>query len=237
MGFKSIADITGYIFMVWGLSIGAHTVLESLFRYNTFTMFLDLAPRAIAGISGDNELSVTLASRTYQKKPYEIWDVAFVYLLILSVMLFIQLGCWLFLILKMSSVVSISTSLLATWFLLNFLVCVIAASNQTALSLIMKDKRLRRIDTVKKHLKEKRSYTLNTFSKFFLKNWIQAPLETLKMLGIFLFIVVLYSPFWIMKLFRFDIDMDNRRTRIYYFTATAFVFSLFGASLSFIIGR
>ena len=234
MELKSAADIFGYAFIVLAIITGAHAIFETLFHYSPFSAFLSLAPKAISSVSDAKPLSVWLEARTLNRQFHEMWDVALFYLVMLSTVLFMMSGCWLFLILKLLSIVNVPTGLLITWFIFNALLFFISASNQAALTFRIKDHRLRRIKTIVNRMHQNPTLTLKLVLKFFLSNWFLGPLNTFKVLLIDLLIVILYWPSWLIKfLLRKNIDLNTNKTRTTYFIACAASFALIGTSLSF----
>lgn len=229
-----LSDLIVYILFILAGITATHTVLERLLHYSLFTAFIKFIPIAIRDISNSPKLSLWVESHTTNRDLYEMCGAVLIYFIILSSALFLFFGCWVYLILQILSIVHIPTSLLVTWFIVIFLLMFISAGNQTAVFLMVRDRRLKKIDTIKNRMRQNPSLTLKLTLKFFLTNL--SPLNTLKVLLVALLIIVFYWPAWIIQpILKKRINLNDANTRSTYFTTCAFVYGIFGTSINFFL--
>ena len=72
------------------------------------------------------------------------------------------------------------------------------------------------------------------YAYYFFKNWAIAPITTLKLLLIVVFIIVLYWPAWLINAFptKTRLHLNDKVTRKYYFTAYGASLMIIGLSLT-----
>jgi len=234
MEIKTIADIIGYIFCILAIIIGCHTILTNLFHYSLFSVFLALAPLAVKSFVNVEELAVWLQARTPESEYHQMWSVTLFYLVLLAAVLFIMVGCWVFLLLNLLSITHISVVLLTGWFVFNCIIFFISAINQTAVQYKIFDRRLKRVDTIITRMTQQPLLTLKLILKFSLTNWFLGPITTLKVWLIIFLLFILYWPVWIIQLvFRKQISFNNEKAKNYYYIAYAAILAALGTSISF----
>ena len=167
-----------------------------------------------------------------------MWEVCLIYLFLLTFVLFLFSGCWIFLTLKLFSVLNTPIIFIICWFIINSIIFFISSSNQTALTFHIRDRRIKKADTIKNRMSENQPLTLKIFLKYFSTNWILAPYNTLKILLIVILALVLFWPAWLIQAFHMHskIDLNNDTTKTTYFIGYAFISFLLGISLIFFFG-
>jgi hypothetical protein len=230
---KSSSDIIGFIFVVIGVLVGTHTVLVSIFRYSLFTIFIKLIPQTVNGFRGDSPSSTWVEIQSQNKQPQEMW-ISLLLFPLLVVVLFLMAGCWVFLALKLTSVINLNTSVLVTWFLFNAIAFFISACNQAALFVMFKDHRVKRKETIVYRMSQKPLKTILMVFGHFFTNWIRGPIVTLTEVIIVLLVILLYWPFWIIHfILRKSFDLGQDKSRNSYFVIYTAILALLGLSFNF----
>lgn len=232
---KSVIELAGYSFWFLGIIATAHFLLDRFLGYSLFSVFITTAPSLMKSIVPSEPFYFWLEGRIQNKSVHEMWDICLIYLFLLTSVLFLFSGCWIFLILKLFSVINTPIIVIIFWFIINFIIFFISSSNQTALTFHIRDRRIKRTETIRNRMRENQLLTLKIFLKYFSTNWILAPYNTLKILLIDILAILLFWPAWLIQALHVHpkIDLNDDKTRTTYFIGYAFTSILLGQSLMF----
>jgi hypothetical protein len=119
------------------------------------------------------------------------------------------------------------------WFAVLFAINVVAASNQHAIEVKTQHK-IATVEKVKEYMKENQLNTLKRVAYYFLRNWVETPFTTLKLLLIIVLFILLHWPAWLLKGVKIlKIDLNDNNTRTYYYIAYGVPASVAGLLLVF----
>jgi len=211
-------------------------LVERLVTTELFSVFLTVIPIFLTSLF--NSLLNYAPTMTWFKgrssrNLYDCWDISLIYLFLLSLVLAIVVGFWIFLVLRILRIYNIGTFWLGIWFAVLCVTNWIAAVNQHAIEIKAQHKRAT-IERVKKYIWEKPLNALKRSAYHFLRNWVETPFITLKLLSIIVLFILLHWPVWLLKGSRIlKIDLNDRKAREYYYIAYAVLASVAGTLLMF----
>jgi hypothetical protein len=231
---KSVLAIIGLIISIVGALVGGNLVVEKFFKFQLFVVFFRFFPQLVQAIVPSEPAITWLATRS-NRSIYYSWDIAFIYIALLPVLLILATGLWFLLIFRILNVYSISLGILIVWFLVLCYVYSVSASNQYAMEVQFKHKTAN-IETLKMLIIKDPETTAKRWAYFFFINWIRTPLVGLSLLLLFLFLVILFWPAWIINAFskKTKINLEKDRSRKYYYACYSTVFIIVGLILMFL---
>ncbi len=213
------------------LSLG-HILVERLVGTKLFSLFLALTPNFLTS-QFNHEPAIAWFKVRSSKNLYDCWDISLIYLSLLSLVLLMVVGFWVFLVLRILGIYNIRTSLLVLWFTVLCAVNVMTAANQHAIEVKAQHKTAT-VEKVKEYMMENQANTLKRLAHHFLRNWVGTPFTTLKLLSIVVLFVLLHWPAWLLKGIRIlRIDLNDKNTRKYYYITYGVLASVAGVLLVF----
>ena len=214
------------------ISLG-HVVVERLVSTKLFSIFLTLTPNFL--ISQFNyEPAIAWFKVRSSRNLYDCWDISLIYLFLLSLILVIVVGFWVFLVLRILGIYNIRTSWLIIWFIWLCVSNEWAAVNQHAVE-VKSQRKIATIEKVAEYMVGNPENTLKRSAYYFLRNWVETPLTTVKLLLIIVLFLLLHWPALLLKGVRIlKIDLNDKKARIYYYTAYGFSASVAGLLLVFL---
>ncbi|MHB8104294.1 MAG: hypothetical protein ACYDG5_01975 [Dehalococcoidales bacterium] len=222
----------GFIITACGIIATAHALFERFFAYSLFTTFIDLTPTFIKSY-GNELLPAWLDSRISKDKIYHAWDVFLLYLILLSITLFLMVAFWVFLILQLLSIFSIPMIWLIILIIMNIVANVYSAILQTALAIKIKYPEIQSTDEIMTRMLLEQTLTFKLLCKYFFLDFVIGPYNTLKILLLVVLAIILYWPAWIIRMFqRNKLNLSITGFRTTYFIGYAFIFLLVGTILT-----
>lgn len=213
------------------LSLG-YILVERLVSTKLFSVFLKLTPKFLTS-QFRYEPAITWFNDRSSRNLYDCWDISLIYLFLLSLILIVVVGFWVSLVLRILGIYNIRTILLIMWFAVLFAINVVAASNQHAVEVKTQHK-IATVEKVKEYMKENQLNTLKRVAYYFLRNWVETPFTTLKLLLIIVMFILLHWPAWLLKGVKIlKIDLNDNNTRTYYYIAYGVPASVAGFLLVF----
>lgn len=214
------------------ISLG-YILVERLVSTELFSVFLKLTPIFLTS-QFKYEPAIAWFKVHSSKNLYDCWDISLIYLFLLSLMLTIVVGFWVFLVLKVLGIYNIRTILLIIWFAVLFAINVVAASNQHAVEVKIQHK-IATVEKVKEYLLENQPNTLKRVTYYFLRDWVETPFTIVKLLLIIVLFILLHWPAWLLKGVKIlKIDLNDKNTRTYYYIAYGVPASVAGLLLIFL---
>lgn len=222
----------GLAFLISGAISFGHILVERLVSTELFRVFLKLTPEFLYS-QFHSEPAITWFKGRSSRNLYDCWDISLIYLFLLSCVLAMAVGFWVFLVLRILEIYNIGTSGLVIWLAVLSASNVWAAVNQHAVEVKARHKRAT-IERVKEYMIEDPLNTLKRSAYHFLRNWVGTPFTTLKLLSIIVLFILLHWPAWLLKGIRIlRIDLNDRKAREYYYIAYAVLASVAGPLLMF----
>jgi hypothetical protein len=213
------------------VSLG-YTLVERLVSTRLFSVFLKSTPDFLTS-QFRYEPAVAWFKVRSTRNLYDCWDVALVYLVLLSVMLAIALGFWILLVSRIFGIYSIRTSLLIMWFAVLCAMNAWAAVSQHALEIKAQHKRAT-MRKLQEYMIRNPQNTVRRLAYYFLRNWVETPLTIVKLLLTVVLFILLHWLAWLLKGVRIlKIDLEDRNTRRYYYMAYGVPASIAGLLLVF----
>ena len=226
----------GLALLISGVISFGHILIERLVTTELFSVFLAIIPNFLSSIFNslrDYQPPITWFKYRSSRSLYDCWDTSLIYLFLLSCVLAMAVGFWVFLVLRILGIYNIGTSGLVIWFIVLFFSNVWAAVNQHALEVKAQHKRAT-MERVKKYMIENALNTLKRSAYHFLLNWVRTPLTDLKLLSIVVLFILLHWPAWLLKGIRIlKIDLNDKKAREYYYIAYGVLASAAGSLLLF----
>jgi hypothetical protein len=233
---KSPIEVLGLILALLGVFATAHTVLERIFKYSLFTTLLAITPLFLRSWFPHEPSILWFENRSTNRNIYESWDVAFIYLFLLPIILFLNAGFFTFVILRLVDVYHITIPLLIAWFLLILVSNFMAACNQAALKFKDINPTLNDINQILAHMQRHPYLTLRFITGYFFLNWIKTPITTLVLLCLFILLVLLYWPAWLIRALQRTnkLPLTRESDRTNYLIVYSVIFICAGLLLNFI---
>lgn len=213
------------------ISLG-HILVERLVSTELFSVFLTLTPNFLTS-QFNYEPAIAWFKVRSSRNLYDCWDIALIYLFLLSLVLIMGVGFWVFLVLRILGIYNIRTGLLIIWFAVLCITNVWAAVNQHAVE-VKAQRKTATVEKVKEYMIENPVDTLKRSAHYFLRNWVGTPFTTLKLLLIVVLFVLLHWPAWLLKGVKIlKIDLNDKNTHKYYYITYGVLASVAGISLIF----
>ncbi len=226
-------ELLGLILSISALIAGAYLLMERLFAYRVFSVFLALTPKLLQSLFPHDATIAWFTIRS-GRSLYDAWDVALVYLFLLPALFVIEVGCWVFLALRLAGISYIGTSWLFSWFVFNWFIYSWSAVNQYAVEIKIKNKKATP-EGIKKSMIEDPGLTLKRWIYYFLRNWLVTPLIASALVLIIILFVLLHWPAWVIKAFpKIHLNLDNKRSRTYYYLTYMLLAGIPGLVLTFL---
>ena len=227
-------------FAFLGLALGisgaisfGYILVERLVHTELFSVFLKLTPNFLTS-RFNYEPAIAWFKVRSSRNLYDCWDISLIYLFLLSFILVMVVGSWVFLVLRILGIYNIGTSALIIWFAVLCYINVRAAANQYAVEVKVQHK-MATVEKVKEYIMENQVNTLKRSAYYFLRNWVVTPVITLKLLLIIVLFVLLHWSAWLLKGVKIlKIDLNDKNTRKYYYIAYGVLASVAGLSLIFL---
>jgi hypothetical protein len=225
--------ILGLVLSISGVIAGGYLLFERIFGSTFFNIFLTLTPNLIHTVFPRDPTMVWFTT-SINKNIYASWKVALIYFLLLPIVLFVMLGFWVFLILRLCGIYDIGTAWLCIWFIVLCFAYFWSAVNQYAVEVKAKHKRAG-AETIIKYIIQDPKMLFKRYSYHFFLNWVQAPFTTFKLLLIVFLFVLLHWPAWLIQICpKIKLDLTNSNTRKYYYIGYMIVTGVSGLTLIFL---
>ena len=227
-------------FAVLGLALSISGVIslgygfvERLVSTKLFSVFLILIPNFLLS-QFRNESAIAWFKVRSSRNLYDCWDISLIYLFLLPLVLIMAVGFWVFLVLRILGIYNIGTSALIVWFAVLCVSNVWATVNQHAIEVKAQHKRAT-IERVEEYMMENPPNTLKRWAYYFLRNWVEGPFTTLKLLSIIVLFVLLHWPAWLLKGVKIlKADLNDKDTRTQYYITYGVLASVAGLLLTFL---
>lgn len=222
----------GLALLISGVIGAGHILIERLVTTKLFSIFLTLTPKLLTAQFNYEPAMVWFEARS-RKNLYDCWDISLIYLFLLSLILAMTVGFWVFLVLRILGIHNIRVSLLIIWFVLLCISNGVAAANQHAVEIKFQHRRAT-AERVKEYMRENPEHTLKRCAYYFLRNWVGTIFTTLKLLSTIVLFILLHWPAWLLRGIRIlKIDLNDRKNREYYYITCAVLASVAGSLLLF----
>lgn len=229
---KTAYAILGLALCISGTIATGYILIERLFFSKLFSIFFVLTPDILQSQFKHDPAIAWFKIRS-NRNLYDCWDIGFIYLFLLSLVLIMTVGFWVFLVLKILGVNSIGTFSLIIWFAVLCSHNMWSVVNQHYVEIKARHKRAT-VERVKRYMMEEPLNTLKRWCFYFFSNWIRTPFTTLKLLLIIILFVLLHWPVWLLKSVGIlKIDLNDANIRKYYYTGYTVIFLVAGLLLMF----
>jgi len=231
---RSSLDILGFAFSIAGAIAGGYALIEKLFGLSLFSLFWKITPAVMQSSSPTMTFTPWFSIRA-QRNIHEAWDVALFYFVLLSIIIPVMAGCWVFLILAILGIYNIGIFWLAIWFVSLFFLYLVSASTQVAVEIKARHPRAN-VERILRYMQEEPIITIKRWFYFLFRNWLIAPLTGLKLLFILFFLLLLDGPAWLTMLLPRGprLDLSNDDVRKYYYIGYSVFFIVTGLILMFV---
>jgi len=224
--------ILGLALSISGAISTGYILVERLIGSKLFSAFLLATPVFLQSQFKDDPAIAWFKLRS-SRSLYDCWDVGFIYLFILLLVLIMMGGIWVFLVLNILGVYNIGIPWLIIWFVVLCSSHMWSAVNQHYIEIKARHKRAA-TERVKRYMMEDPINTIKRWFFYFFKNWITAPFTTLYLLLIVIIFVLLHWPAWLLKgVGILKMDLNDANSRKYYYTGYTVIFLVSGLLLMF----
>lgn len=218
------------------ISLG-YVLVERLVSTKLFSIFLTLTPNFLLSQFGHEPEMIWFKVRS-NRSLYDCWDISLIYLLLLSLVLIMEVGFWVFLVLWILGVYRINTYLLIilliVWFAVLCFANVWAVVNQHYIEVKSQHKRATQKRVIE-YMTEDPWNTLKRWGYYFLRNWVGTPFTTLKLILTWVLFILLHWPAWLLKGIKIlKMDLNDKNTRKDYYIAWGVFASVAGLLLIFL---
>jgi hypothetical protein len=218
-------SISGVISLGYGF-------VERLVSSGLFSLFLKLTPNFLTS-QFRYEPAIAWFKVRSSRNLYDCWDISLIYLVLLSLMLMIVVGFWIFLILRILGIYNIRMSLLIIWFVVLCAINVWAAVGQHAIEVKAQHKRAT-VEKLQEYMIKNPENTLKRLAYYFLRNWVETPFTIVKLLLTIVLFILLHWPAWLLKGVKIlKADLNDKDTRTQYYIAYGVSASVAGLLLTF----
>lgn len=220
------------MFTILAIVSASYALLNWLFRRQLFTVFWRFTPQFLRTLYPADPAIEWFAIRS-TRNPYQGWDTAAIYLLLLPLVLCLTVGPYVFLVLKLGGIYDIGTGWIIIWFIGILVLYLVSAVNQYGLEVIKVHPGASSQAIMENMLSDLGRLGRRTMIHFLL-NWLTGPLITLVLLIMYLLFVVLNGPGWVIGWVFHGFDMGKNKTRELYYMGYAMVCGILGAILLFL---
>jgi hypothetical protein len=222
-------SISGVISLGYGF-------VERLVSTELFSVFLKLVPNFLFSQFRYEPAIVWFKGRS-TKSLYDCWDVSLIYLFLLSLLLIMEVGVWVLLVLWIFGVYSIRTYLLiillVIWFAVLCFTNMWAVVSQYYVEVKAQHKRATEKKVIE-YMMESPGNTIKRWGYYFLRNWVETPYTTVKLLLIIVLFILLHWPAWLLKGVKIlKADLNDKDTRTQYYITYGVLASVAGFLLTF----
>lgn len=209
-----------------------YMLVERLITSEVFSVFLRLTPIFLSS-QFRYEPAIAWFRVRSSRNLYDCWDTSLIYLFLLSLILAMVVGFWVFIVLRILGVYDIGISALIIWFAMLCVVNFVAAVSQHAIEVKAQHKRATS-EEVKEDMAAAPVNTLKRTAHHFLRNWVGTPLTTLKLLAITVLFILLHWPAWLLKGVNIlKTNLNDKKAREHYYIAYGVLASVAGVLLIF----
>jgi hypothetical protein len=227
--YKTTFEILSYSLKMLGAIVGGYLLFEKISGSVLFKVFQIAVPKMISALNPQDEtLKWYDIFRSANRSIYH-WTVIIDFLTVIFTFSFFT-GCWVFLGLKLTSVVNIPGAYILVWFGIVTIIYLVSAINQVCLKLVIINKIRYEKSALISYLVNHPTEILKSTVKYFFSNWITTPYTNLKVILTTLLSILLHFPSWI---FRINIKQDRNR-HVYYVTY-ALISIILGETISFLL--
>jgi len=206
--------------------------VERLISTELFSLFLTATPNFLYSQFRSEPAIAWLKARSGGSL-YDRWDVSLIYLFLVSCVLAMTVGFWVFLILRILGIYSIGTSALVVWFLVLCFGNVWAVVGRHYIEIKGRHKGAT-LEKVQEYVIENAEKTVKRWAHYFLRNWVETPYTTVKLLSIMVLFILLHWPAWVLKGVKIlRADLNDRDTRTHYYITYGVLASVAGLLLTF----
>lgn len=218
-------SISGVISLGYGF-------VERLVSSRLFSLFLKLTPNFLTS-QFRYEPAIAWFKVRSGRNLYDCWDVSLIYLVLLSLILMIVVGFWIFLILRILGICNTRMSLLIIWFVVLCAGNVWAAVGQHAIEVKAQHKRAT-VEKLQEYMIKNPENTRKRLAYYFLRNWVETPFTIVKLLLTIVLFILLHWPAWLLKGVKIlKADLNDKDTRTQYYIAYGVAASVAGLLLVF----
>jgi hypothetical protein len=218
-------SISGVISLGYGF-------VERLVSSRLFSLFLKLTPNFLTS-QFRYEPAIAWFKVRSSRNLYDCWDVSLIYLVLLSLILMIVVGFWIFLILRILGIYNIRMSLLIIWFVVLCGGNVWAAVGQHAIEVKAQHKRAT-VEKLQEYMIKNPENTGKRLAYYFLRNWVETPFTIVKLLLTIILFILLHWPAWFFKVIKIlKADLNDKDTRTQYYIAYGVSASVVGLLFTF----
>jgi hypothetical protein len=226
----------GLAFSISGVISLGYGFVERLVSTQLFSVFLTLVPDFLLSQFGYEPAIVWFKGRS-TRSLYDCWDVSLIYLFLISLVLIMEIGVWVLLVLWILKVYAIRMYLLiillVVWFAVLCFINVSAAVSQHYVEIKAQHKRAT-LEKVQEYMIKNPEKTFKRWGYYFLRNWVEAPYTTVKVLSIIVLFILLHWPAWLLKGVKIlRADLNNKDTRTQYYITYGVLASVVGLLLTF----
>lgn len=233
---QSPIAILGLILSICGTLATGHALIERLIGSTLFSTLLSYTPKFLNSLIPYEPALIWFEIRSSNRDIYYTWDLSLIYLVLLSLVLFVMGGFWVFLVLKLIWGYDIGLFWLIFWLAILCFNYYFSASNQAAFKMkILHPYKLKSPEDIKNYMRQNPIETLKLWTAYFFRNWIAAPFTTLILLLIVVLNIVLHWPAWLIQVLPKvnKINLADSNTRKYYYIGYMLSFLIPGLILIF----
>jgi hypothetical protein len=223
--FSSARDVIWLVVSLSGAAATAHLVIERMFGSPMFSMFVKVIPRLMTTLYPYEPAFSWFEQKTNAESIEEAGDVCLVFLVALLAVVFLMLGFWVVLVMRLASKWHVPTPVLLIWFFALFVGNVVSAANQTAITFKMIPPPVKTVNGVRNRMLRDPLATAKVAMKYFAQDWVLPIFHSLKLLLTVILVIVLYWPAWVIhatqRNHRLDLAKSDVRT-LYFGTYSLF---------------